>query len=309
MTEVIAQALALWGFNDAKFKLIAARENAVYKVKTGTQNFALRLHRRGYRTDAELRSELQWMQAISSGGIKVPTPIPTQTGTLIEVIQGVQIDVLSWITGTTLDEVLGEAHNRTMLFEQLGQQMARLHNSSDAWTLPNDFMRCNWDRKGLLGDTPLWDCFWKNPSLSPAEQSLFLTLREKADDHLQRLEHDLDYGLIHADLVAANVMIDGTTMQMIDFDDGGFGYRLFDIATALLKHRDAPDFAALQTALIQGYTSVRPIDLSALDFFILLRATTYVGWNITRMNEDGAAGRNARFIETTKRLATAYLKV
>ena len=45
-------------------------------------------------------------------------------------------------------------------------------------------------------------------------------------------------------------------------------------------------------------------------FFILLRATTYVGWNITRMNEDGAAaGRNARFIETTKRLATAYLKV
>ena len=104
-------------------------------------------------------------------------------------------------------------------------------------------------------------------------------------------------------------MIDGTTMQMIDFDDGGFGYRLFDIATALLKHRDAPDFAALQTALIQGYTSVRPIDLSALDFFILLRATTYVGWNITRMNEDGAAGRNARFIETTKRLATAYLKV
>ncbi|MDC1482535.1 phosphotransferase, partial [Ascidiaceihabitans sp.] len=88
MTEVITQALALWGFNGAKFKLIAARENAVYKVETGTQNFALRLHRKGYRTDAELRSELQWMQAISSDGIKVPTPIPTQTGTLIEVVQG-----------------------------------------------------------------------------------------------------------------------------------------------------------------------------------------------------------------------------
>jgi hypothetical protein len=53
---------------------------------------------------------------------------------------------------------------------------------------------------------------------------------------------------------------------------------------------------------------VRPIDLSALDLFMMLRAATYVGWNITRLDENGAAGRNARFINTTKRLATAYLK-
>jgi len=94
---------------------------------------------------------------------------------------------------------------------------------------------------------------------------------------------------------------------LIDFDDGGFGFRLFDIATALLKHRHAPDYLELQASLINGYTSVRTIDLTALDLFMALRAATYVGWNITRMNEDGATGRNARFITTAKRLAAAYL--
>jgi Ser/Thr protein kinase RdoA (MazF antagonist) len=308
VSDVIEQALALWSLDGATYNLIAARENAVYKVETETQTFALRLHRRGYKTDAEVRSELQWMQAVSSGGIIVPSPVPTRTGTLTETIKNLQVDVLSWVTGTTLDEVLRGSPNRAALFELLGQQMARMHEVSDAWTPPDNFKRCKWDLDGLLGDAPLWDCFWKNPALTHSEKNLFLILREKAQNHLQSLEPELDYGLIHADLVAANVMVDGNAIKIIDFDDGGFGYRLFDIATALLKHSDAADFAALQTALLKGYASVRPIDLDPLDLFMLLRAATYVGWNIKRINEDGAEGRNARFIETTKRLAATYLK-
>jgi Ser/Thr protein kinase RdoA (MazF antagonist) len=133
-------------------------------------------------------------------------------------------------------------------------------------------------------------------------------MRDKANIELANLEATIDYGLIHADLVPANVMVDGGTLQMIDFDDGGFGFRLFDIATALLKHLDAPDYPALRAALVKGYTSARPIDLTALDLFIVLRSATYVGWNITRMHEDDGADRNTRFINTTKRLSLAYLQ-
>ncbi len=94
---------------------------------------------------------------------------------------------------------------------------------------------------------------------------------------------------------------------MIDFDDGGYGFRLFDIATALVKYLDQPDYAALKDALTQGYLSVRPLDPAPLDLFMAIRAATYVGWNIERINEDGAAARNARFVATARDLARAYL--
>ena len=307
MNAVVEQALALWGMGGASSSLVAERENAVYKISADTVTYALRLHRQGYRTDAELRSELQWMNAVSKGGINVPTPIPSITENLLHVIDGVQVDVLTWLSGSTMEEVLEGQINRAELFERLGKDMALMHSASDAWLLPDGFTRCAWDRQGLLGEAPLWDRFWDNPQLSPKDRDMFLAMRQKAQLELAALEGSLDYGLIHADLVAANVMVDGHNIQMIDFDDGGFGFRLFDIATALLKHEGAPDHPSLRAALINGYTSVRPIDLAALDLFMMLRAATYVGWNITRMTEDGAKDRNTRFISTAKRLATAYL--
>jgi Ser/Thr protein kinase RdoA (MazF antagonist) len=55
--------------------------------------------------------------------------------------------------------------------------------------------------------------------------------------------------------------------------------------------------------LIKGYKSKRDINLELLDFFMLLRALTYVGWNISRMNDKGGQARNARFINTALELA------
>lgn len=159
----------------------------------------------------------------------------------------------------------------------------------------------------MLGENPLWDRFWDNPALTLDERSLFSTLREKANSELAEAEDRLDYGLIHADLVGVNIMVDGNDIRLIDFDDGGFGFRLFEIATALLKNLGASDYLSLKSALIEGYTSVRPIDLAKLDLFILLRSATYVGWNIARMGEDGAVDRNTRFIKTTKQLASVYV--
>jgi Ser/Thr protein kinase RdoA (MazF antagonist) len=308
MNAVVEQALDLWGLHGATYSLVAARENAVFKITSGTESYALRLHRSGYRTDAELRSELQWMRAVSECGIKVPTPIPSTSHALLRVVDGIQVDVLTWLSGTTMDQTFNGQVNRADLFERLGKDMARLHTVSDAWPQPDGFTRCSWDRDGLLGQAPLWDCFWNNPRLTRNDQSLLIAMREKADADLASLETTLDYGLIHADLVAANVMVNGEDIQLIDFDDGGFGFRLFDIATALLKHLDAPDYLQLRSSLVKGYTSVRPIDLSALDLFMMLRAATYVGWNITRMHEDGGEDRNTRFISTTKRLGLTYLQ-
>jgi Ser/Thr protein kinase RdoA (MazF antagonist) len=308
VTDTVKAALRLWGLEGAPCQLVAARENAVYRVEGPTGPLALRLHRQGYRSDAELRSELQWMAAAKAGGLRVPEPLPAQDGALLCHVTGTQVDLLGWLDGQTLTETLQDATpaQRQGLFRALGGEMARLHALCDAWNPPPAFTRAAWDSDGLLGDAPLWDRFWRNPALSAHDHALFQRFRDAARADLARLDQ-LDYGLIHADLVGANVLVAQDRLSLIDFDDGGFGCRLFDLATALLKHRDAPDYPVLCTALIAGYHGQRPLDVEQLDLFLALRAMTYVGWNITRMAEPGGAARNTRFITTARDLARRYL--
>lgn len=309
MSWIVEQALALWGLGGADHHLVAARENEVFRISAPDRTVALRLHRKGYRSDQELRSELAWMAAVSDGGIGVPAPIPSATGEMLHVVEGVQVDVLSWLNGVSVQKALDarDAAVRADLFGEIGRQIAALHHIIDAWTPPEGFARCAWDREGLLGDAPLWGRFWDNPLLMAEDRRVMLELREVATAELRQLESSLDYGLIHADLVSENIMVDENRVQMIDFDDGGFGFRLFEIATALVKYRDQPDYRALKDALIEGYMSARPIDLAPLDLFMAIRAATYVGWNIERIAEDGAEARNARLIRDARDLARAYL--
>ena len=185
--------------------------------------------------------------------------------------------------------------------------MARLHLISDAWGPPASFQRCAWDLDGLLGEEPLWGRFWENPALSGTESGLYLDFRRQATADLARHALQLDYGLLHADLVSANVLVDGANLALIDFDDGGFGFRLFELATSLVKHHAEPEFANLRCALIAGYQAVRPLDVRKLDLFLAIRAASYVGWNISRIDEAGAATRNQRFINTANSLIRAYL--
>ncbi|MEP3844436.1 MAG: phosphotransferase [Paracoccaceae bacterium] len=304
-----AKALPLWGLEGAKITLIAARENSVYRVDHPTGSFAMRLHRQGYRTDDQLKSELDWMAWVAQSGLSVPAPQVSLDGSHLHTVDGVQIDVLNWLTGDTLEVLLPQMDKaaRTQLFQNFGRDIAKMHDASDAWPGVAACVRPTWDVNGLLGRAPLWDRFWDNPHLTAKQRELFVAFRAEARSNLDALAASLDYGLIHADLVPANVMVQGSVLHFIDFDDGGFGFRLFEVATALLKHCALPDFEILKVALITGYQAHRQLDVSNLGLFLALRAMTYVGWNISRAEEDKTGERNARFVGQAEVLATAYL--
>ncbi len=309
MARTAENALSLWGMADAAFKLVAARENRVYCVDHQGRRYALRLHRQGLRSNSELQSELQWMAAISEGGLSVPSPIASATGEWLQKIDGVQIDMLDWLGGETVGATgkpLSSA-DRAGLFQAMGRELARLHEISDQWTPPDDFFRWSWNQEGLTGEAPLWGRFWENPSLSVQQRIQLESFRDMARERLATLSPTLDYGLIHADLVRENVMIEGDQLHIIDFDDSGFGYRLFDIATALLKNHAERDYDLLKASLLDGYCSIRSIDVNQLDLFLALRACTYVGWIMDRMDEGGAGERNRRFINTAMTLTDTYL--
>ena len=305
--DPVEDALALWGMTGADCAFVAGRENRVYRVDHECESFALRFKRPGYRDLAELTSELDWLTEMARAGLVVPAPHLSRNGKRLVELKGHYVDMVTWLTGTPM----GRSRERLQLadplrtFTDLGAEMARLHLACDAWTVPEGFTRCTWDAEGLLGEAPLWGRFWENPTLDAPTRDMLQEFRKTALRALSQI--DLDTGLIHADLVRENVMIDGTKLHLIDFDDGGYGYRLFDMATTLLKNRAEPAYPALKQALLDGYRKVRPLDMTHLDLFLALRAATYVGWIMPRMGEPGSLVRNARFIEDARDLCDIWL--
>lgn len=298
--QVAEQALGLWGLQGSALNLVAQRENAVFEVQAKDIRYALRLHRPGYQTPAAMDSELAWMASIGESGVQVPTPTESQSGKLLEHFDGYYIDLLSWLTGKPMGSSVEplQLANPYGTYRQIGELMAKLHNQADTWQQPADFQRMAWDQAGLLGEEPLWGRFWENPDLPADLQQQMLRCRQLANDILQR--EALDYGLIHADLVRENILIKGNELQLIDFDDSGFGYRLFDVATTLGKNWQEADAKQLEAAFIQGYSSIREQDWQWLPLFTMLRALTYVGWIVPRINEPGSIERQQRFFRAAK---------
>ena len=317
LTERAMGALAHWGLPDQVPELLKYRENAVFKVHLGDgRPAALRLHRPAYHSPAALASELVFMAGLHEKGIAVPLPIAAADGSLLVALPSSQAagpnyaDLIDWMEG----EPLGDAgfplpragRDLPMLFHGIGREMARLHDAADAMVQPVGFERPAWDVEGLLGEAPFWGRFWDCPSIASVERDDLARLRDRLLPLLFALAPDLDYGLIHADLVRENVFVANGAVAFIDFDDCGFGFRLFDLATALLRNRNERDYPQLRAALLDGYLAVRgqaAADLRHLPLFLLLRALTYIGWAAARPELPDNSARLRRYLGDIEELA------
>ena len=306
MSDPVQAALALWGLAGAEARFVAGRENRVFRIRANEQDLALRLKRPGYRSDAELLSELQWMQAMGAAGLQVPQPQPSLSGKMLERVGEQRVDILSWLPGQVF--AAADTPETPAIFAALGREMARLHTACDLWVPPPGFTRCAWDLDGLLGEAPLWGRFWDNPNATAPQRAMLSAFRDMARGDLALRAPALDYGLIHADLVPDNIHVSGGQIALLDFDDGGMGFRVFELATFLLKCIAQGRAKVLISAFISGYQSLRALDIDALDLFIALRATTYVGWIVPRMGEAGAEARSRRFLTQATDICGAYLE-
>ena len=316
-------SLDAWGLN-GELSLIKHRENAVYALLTNTgERYALRIHRADYHSDDALKAELAWINALREHGIGAPNVVPTRSGEFFTKLASEavglprQVDLLAWVEGDQLGSVedgLGDAPETIRdIYLTIGQLAAKVHNQSSQWQLPEGFVRHAWDADGLLGENPFWGRFWELEALNHEQRELIDRAREKARQELRDLGTSPDdYSLIHADFVPENLLVDGDSLQIIDFDDAGFGWHMFELATALYFIQSDKNYAIARDALIDGYRQQRPLTeekLARLPLFMAARSFTYLGWVHTRQNTQTARELTPMLIDMCCDAAREYLAI
>ncbi len=308
---LIRENLARWPqAKGGEVALINLSENHTFRVEApGGLRFALRLHRARYQSRTAIGSELAWLEAITDQtDIPVPRPIPGADG---EIVQEVAPDRFAALFAFERGEVPSEEGDLTALFTTLGRYAATLHKHVSEWTQPEKFVRPIWDAAGILDSDGPWGNWRKAPHAEGETAEVLEALDGRLREDLRAYGTDIDkFGLVHADMRLANLLVDAGEVLLLDFDDSGYGWFLYDLAASLSFIETSPQVPALIRAWLTGYLEVRalkPEDIRMIDAMILLRRMALLAW-IGSHGETALAQRHAeRFALDTAAMARKYL--
>jgi Ser/Thr protein kinase RdoA (MazF antagonist) len=338
--EIAAAAVARYDFSpDTSVELLNVSENETYRVHdpaSGT-TAALRVHRLGYHPPGAIASELAWLDALrEEAAVRTPRVLPAVDGRRV-------ITVPDPTGGPARDCVLFEflpgrepAEDDLITdFEPLGALTARMHEHARRWQRPAGFVRFHWDADAAFG-TPAgpgrWGDWRAAPGVGPAEAEVLERLEQTLRARLRRFGGGPErYGLIHADLRLANLLVTepdfyarppatfpgapaagakDRQVSVIDFDDCGFGWYLYDLGAALSFVEHHPEVPEVIDAWASGYRSVAPLtaeDEAELWTFVLFRRLLLVAWIGSHSDVDIAAELGAGYSQGSCALAERYL--
>ncbi|MFT4264149.1 MAG: phosphotransferase [Nocardioides sp.] len=325
-TDLIARAaLPAYGVSPGtRLRLINLSENATFLVTDPIRGRSvLRVHRLGYHSRAAIESELAWTGALRAAGtIATPAVIPTVTGERVLTLQAPGTGgpdrhavMFAWVPGGEPDPTDPAS------FERLGAMTARLHEQSRGWRRPDAFTRFSWDEDSILGGRPGHDPRWghwqRGIGIGPAEQAVLAPAVARIRERLAAYGRGQDrFGLVHADLRLANLLVSPTSEQglgettVIDFDDCGLSWFMFDWGAAVSFIEDDPRLPQWQDAWLTGYSTVGPVDSedeAILPTMVMLRRLQLTAWMGTHSHAAEVARLGVSFVQGTLRLAHDYL--
>ncbi|UFS58617.1 phosphotransferase enzyme family protein [Subtercola endophyticus] len=306
----------LGGNGHPDVRLIAVSENATFRVLIdGVPSMVVRLSQPGYVGDpANVRSELQWIEAIAAEtAIDTPAPIRGTNGELVQFLTSP--DGREWMTVAfefVTGRILEEDTDLVPYFAPIGAATAVLHQHARGWTKPAGFVRFDWTLDDMVGENARWGS-WERAALTDADREVLRRAQTQALGVLADLGPAvLERGLIHADLRPSNIMIEGDALTIIDFDDSGFGFYLYDFAAALTFYEHLPEATRMAASWLEGYAQVSPLtrpQLEAAAALSQIRRLTMLGWSTTHREDSlppdlwnanlpGTVEVSARYLQT-----------
>jgi len=309
----------LYDFSEAvTVSPLSESENKVYLVTDPAQleKYVIRVNsgRLSYHSPASIASELIWMEALRQDtDIKVPEVMRGKDGSLVQTIYAPGFDrprhasIYTFLPGIEPPE-----DDLIAGFGRLGEISARMNQHVMNWERPPEFTRHTWTAMTILDDQLNWGPWQKGVGIEAETLVLLSRLDGVVRDRLSALPTNREcYGLIHADLRLANLLVDNGSTAIIDFDDCGDGWYLFDLATALSFLEERPDVPDLIASWLEGYRRVGQIsaDMEAeIPTLIMLRRLQLIGWvGYQQQYLEFARGIGSDFTADSCRLAEEYL--
>ncbi len=222
-TELVGEALELYGLSGHRAEFIRHNENLTYRVGG---RYLLRIHKSKddfsagdiYDLDPTARreSEIELLMRLSASGLDVQTPVRTTAGSFIGFLKdGTPVTLLNWIEGRTL----GKNDLTPPLCRKLGEMAAKLHKASRGYS-PECAIR--YDEVLCLKLKPAIEALAEYVDVRFALAAL-----DACADNLARTE---DMFLpVHSDLSLSNILLTKDGVVPIDFSLFGVGHPMSDI--------------------------------------------------------------------------------
>ena len=300
--------------DDVAAKLINVSENATYRIDNAAsgEKWALRVHRDGYHCRTAIASELAWIAALRAEKIVLtPAPIPGRDGELIQrvAVEGLpaprNVVLFAWENGSEplATDVAG--------FETLGETAARMHAHVRAWQKPDWFERHSWDFDTSLGERPHWGRWRDGMGMTPEALAVFGETVHLIKDRLERFgKSPHRFNIIHGDMRLANLLVDGPQVKVIDFDDCGYSWLLYDCATTVSFFEHSPEVPELLRAWARGYRRSGDLaveDEAEIPTFVMLRRLLLIAWIGSHSETELAQSMGVDYTRQTLPLCESYL--
>ena len=315
--QLAKEALSLYDLPpNATVRLISRSENEIYKIEAPSgRRWALRVQRPGYQSKNALASEIAWLVALRNDGV-VATPVPI-AGWNGEWVQPVRaggasetrnVVLFAWENGRqpTVSMDLRQC------FKSLGAITAKMHAHSAAWQRPEGFERFTWDFEAALGESSRWGRWRDGLGMNATRLDLFGRTVDLIRDRLARYGRGPDrFGLAHCDLRLANLLLHEGAVKVIDFDDCGFSWYMYDAATLMSFYEHLPGAPGLIEHWLEGYRTVRAVakaDEEEIPTFVMLRRLLLVAWVGSHAEADLARSLGVAYTDQTVGLCSAYLR-
>jgi Ser/Thr protein kinase RdoA (MazF antagonist) len=315
-TQLAEQALGLYDLpGNSRVHLVSLSENEIYKVEAPYgRGWALRLQRPGYQSNTSLASEMAWLVALRQDGV-VATPVP------VAGLNGEWVQVARLSNGEPRNVVLFEWENGghpridadlRQCFQSLGAITAQMHAHSRTWRRPDGFDRFTWDFETALGEAPRWGRWRDALGMNASRLDLFGRTAELIRDRLASYGRGPGrFGLTHCDLRLDNLLVDQGEIKVIDFDDCGFSWYMYDAATALSFYEHLPQVPGLIESWLEGYRTVSAVSRAEeeeIPTFVMLRRLLLVAWVGSHAETALARSLGVSYTDQTVALCLAYLK-
>ena len=312
--EVFARgAVAEHGMPDAEITLLNVSENATFRADSADgRRLVLRVHRTGYHSREAIESELAWISALRADGIVHTAPvIPTPDGRDIVAVRHPggeerQVVAFEWMNGhePPEDRLVDD-------FRELGAITARLHRHAREWQRPAGFTRFRWDFDTSLGAHGHWGRWQDGLGMGPSELEVLGRATDAVQRRLAAFGTGPDrFGLVHADMRLANLLVDGDSVCVIDFDDCGLSWYLYDLGSSLSFIEHLPVVPELIDSWITGYRTEGTLsaeEVAELPTFVMLRRLLLVAWIGSHSAVPEAQALGADFTTVSCDLAEKYL--